>query len=499
MLGHQGTHKYPQAGPTERVMAEIDVEAVNILLVDDRPENLTALSAILDQPGYRLVTAMSGAEALWLVLAKSFAVVLLDVIMPVMDGIEVATLMKQRALSRDLPIIFLTADGIDLERVLQAYALGAVDYLARPVRPEIVRAKVSVFAELYRKTEEVKRQAKLLRDHDFREREREVAALKSAHERRYRDLAESDKRLVWRAAPDGSVWYFTRRWHEYTGLSDPASLGWAWLAAIHPEDADGFRARWLSSIQTGTRFQAECRIRRTDGVHGWHLCEAQPEKDSAGEVLGWLGSYTDVDAQKRADEERVELLGQVQSTRRYAEEMQRRLASLAEVSRLLGESLDIEASLQKIARHLVDTMFDGCIIELVEDDERTAPMVVAHRVPAAEARLRESLERNRALDTDADLAAAGADVAPVVLPAVVLPATDRARHVTPIERRGRMVGRMTLIAPVQSGWDPDQTGFADDIARRVALFVENVSLYEKSGHRTRKADPTHQVVRGPTP
>lgn len=134
-------------------------EPVDILLVDDQPRNLVALSAILDDPQYRCVKAASGAEALRLVLERRFAVILLDVVMPEMDGLEVATLIKSRPRSRDIPIIFLTALGDDLERVHQAYSLGAVDYLAKPVRPEVVRAKVGVFVELFRRNEQVKRQA----------------------------------------------------------------------------------------------------------------------------------------------------------------------------------------------------------------------------------------------------------------------------------------------------------------------------------------------------
>lgn len=137
-----------------------DPEPVDILLVDDQPRNLVALSAILDEPQYRCVQAGSGAEALRLVLERRFAVILLDVVMPEMDGLEVATLIKSRPRSRDIPIIFLTALGDDLERVHQAYSLGAVDYLVKPVRAEVVRAKVRVFVELFRRTEQVEQQAR---------------------------------------------------------------------------------------------------------------------------------------------------------------------------------------------------------------------------------------------------------------------------------------------------------------------------------------------------
>jgi PAS domain S-box-containing protein len=296
------------------------IEPVDILLVDDRPENLTALTLILDQPGYRLITATSGSDALKLVLKEQFAVIVLDVVMPIMDGFEVASLIKSRQRSSHIPIIFLTAAGVDMDRIHEAYSLGAVDYLMKPVAPQVLQAKVAVFVELHRKTEEIKRQAELLREHDQRERERQLAELRAASERRYSDLVEAIPQLVWRADRGGAVDYLSRRWREHTGMSDEESRGWGWVRAIHPEDRERLRAEWLSAIGAGARFQAECRLRGgADGTFRWHLCQALPERGHAGEVIGWLGTYTDVDAQKRADEEREELLRRAEKARAEAE------------------------------------------------------------------------------------------------------------------------------------------------------------------------------------
>jgi PAS domain S-box-containing protein len=283
-------------------------DPISILLVDDQPRNLVALEAILDQPGYRIVTASSGPQALELVEAESFALVLLDIFMPEMDGFEVAQKIKSRERSRATPIIFLSAADEELKRVHRAYALGAVDYVTKPMNPDVVRAKVEVFVQLHRRTEQVKRQAELLREHDRRERERQLDELKSASERRYRDLAEAIPQMVWRADASGEVTYFTRRWREYTQMSEDAALGFGWLVAIHPDDREAFRASWLASVAKGARFQNESRVLRADGAYRWHLCQALPELGGREEVVGWLGAFTDVDAQKRADEERAELL-----------------------------------------------------------------------------------------------------------------------------------------------------------------------------------------------
>jgi signal transduction histidine kinase len=134
---------------------------VDILLVDDNVENLVALQAILEQPGQRLVTATSGRDALRALLRQDFAVVLLDVNMPLVDGFETAALIRDRPRSKHTPIIFVTAYGED-EHLARAYALGAVDFIRTPVVPEILRAKISVFVELFRKSEEIARQSGFL-------------------------------------------------------------------------------------------------------------------------------------------------------------------------------------------------------------------------------------------------------------------------------------------------------------------------------------------------
>ncbi len=123
----------------------------NILLVDDRPENLTALCAILERADYNLVTARSGNEALEMVLKHRFSVALIDIAMPGMNGFEVATHLKELKRSRDIPIIFVTAFGNDPDEIHRAYAAGGADYLVKPLDPEIVRKKVAVFVELARR------------------------------------------------------------------------------------------------------------------------------------------------------------------------------------------------------------------------------------------------------------------------------------------------------------------------------------------------------------
>ncbi len=137
--------------------------AAGILLVDDQPANLVALEAMLEGISPHIVTAASGREALKQLLGADFAVILLDVKMPDMDGFETAALIRDRERSRHTPIIFLTAADRDAQMAVRGYAVGAVDYLTKPIVPEFVRSKVSVFVELARTNAELVRQAERLK------------------------------------------------------------------------------------------------------------------------------------------------------------------------------------------------------------------------------------------------------------------------------------------------------------------------------------------------
>jgi signal transduction histidine kinase len=140
---------------------ELADDRVNILLVDDRPDKLLALETVLTSLGQNLVLAHSGTEALRYLLKQEFALIVLDVSMPGMDGFETASLIRQRSNSELTPIIFISAINYSEVHVSRGYSLGAVDYISAPIVPEILRAKVSFFIELHRKTEQLKRQAEM--------------------------------------------------------------------------------------------------------------------------------------------------------------------------------------------------------------------------------------------------------------------------------------------------------------------------------------------------
>ncbi|RYG25709.1 hybrid sensor histidine kinase/response regulator [bacterium] len=169
-----------------------------LLLVDDRPENLFALQAILEPLGAELVLAQSGEDALRQVLRNEFALVLMDAQMPGLDGYEAAAMIRDREKTRNVPIIFVTAFSTDLEHVYRGYQAGAVDYISKPYNPDILRMKVQVFVDLYEKNEQIKRQAELLHQIELREAAEAIEreAMQRANEELERQVAKRTEELV---------------------------------------------------------------------------------------------------------------------------------------------------------------------------------------------------------------------------------------------------------------------------------------------------------------
>ncbi len=180
-------------------------EQVDILLVDDRNENLLALEAILEPLGQRLVRARSGEEALRCLLDRDFAVILLDVQMPGLNGFETAQLIKARERTKFIPIIFLTAISKEEEYVFQGYSVGAVDYMFKPFQPAILRSKVQVFVDLYLQQLRITEQEQQLRDTEVREIELRHMKELLQSEARFREIVSSAMDAIVAFDAQGSV------------------------------------------------------------------------------------------------------------------------------------------------------------------------------------------------------------------------------------------------------------------------------------------------------
>jgi PAS domain S-box-containing protein len=177
---------------------------INILLVDDQPANLLALESILEHPELNLIKSSSGDEALRWLLKEEFALVLLDVLMPGMDGFETAALIRSRESSMYTPIIFITAINTNETHVTRGYSLGAVDYIFKPIVPEILKAKVGVFVDLFKNSALIKRQASELQA-ALSEQQAAAKALAESEERYRRLYSSSSEAIILYEMPSGRV------------------------------------------------------------------------------------------------------------------------------------------------------------------------------------------------------------------------------------------------------------------------------------------------------
>ena len=200
-------------------------ETVNILLVDDQPNNLLALESILSDMGQNLVRAQSGKQALRELLTADFAVILLDVQMPELDGFETAALVKQRERSRHVPIIFLTARDADRAHISRGYDAGAVDYMFKPFNPDVLRSKVAVFVDLYLKTEQLKEQEKRLRESEVRELELQHRAELSESEARMAEIVGSALEAIVTFGDDRRITLFNAAAERTFGVPAGRALG----------------------------------------------------------------------------------------------------------------------------------------------------------------------------------------------------------------------------------------------------------------------------------
>ena len=243
-------------------------EPPSILLVDDNEENLLALEVVLKDFAAGLVKARSGREALKELLVRDFAVVLLDVRMPELDGFETARLVRQRDRSKDTPIIFMTAVYKGELQVHKGYSLGAVDYIVKPFDPDILRAKVGVFVELYRKREEVKSQEALLRRIQGEEHRRELAELQEQRNRFF--YLSLNMLCILRF--DGTLKEVNTAWETATGHPKRSLLSKPFIEFIHPDDREATLEHWRR-LKAGLTepLALENRFQCKDGANRWLL------------------------------------------------------------------------------------------------------------------------------------------------------------------------------------------------------------------------------------
>ena len=330
-------------------------EKINILMVDDQPAKLLSYEVMLGELNENLIQATSGKEALEHLLKTDVAVVLMDVSMPELDGFELATMIRQHPRFQKTAIIFISAVHLtDLDR-LKGYKHGAVDYISVPVIPELLRAKVSIFAELHRKTRQLEALNQEL-ERRVAERTEELESKAQALLLLNRELANKNQELdaivrpapdiIFSKQPDGARDYISDRFFEFTGADPDTALGLGWWDFVHSEDREHSMRRWLESDHAVTNYEAEYRMRGKDGEYRWFRSRAVPIRDDEGNVVKWYGTCSDIHDSKLLE----------QSIRDSAAELEKmvddRTAALRRLSVRLMTMQDEER--RRIARDLHD-------------------------------------------------------------------------------------------------------------------------------------------------
>jgi PAS domain S-box-containing protein len=296
-------------------------EPVNILMVDDQPAKLLTYEAILDDLGEHLIKATSGREALEHLLKTDIAIVLMDVSMPEIDGFELAEIIRQHPRYQKTAIIFISAVRLtELDR-LKGYKSGAVDYIPVPVIPEILRAKVSVFADLYRKT----RQLEAL-NHDLEQRVEERTAEVRANAMRLRESEERIKvilqntsAVIYLIDARGHCLQVNRGFEQAFGVTNDEARGQSIYALLPPETSAIWRVSHQQVMDQRVSSEFEEEIVSPDGVRTYTSIKT-PLFDAAGKPSGIVSISTDITERKQAEDERAELLRREHDARLEAEE-----------------------------------------------------------------------------------------------------------------------------------------------------------------------------------
>jgi PAS domain S-box-containing protein len=386
----------PLTGDDATSADRLEPGATRLLIVDDTPANLDALEALLEPTGCEIVRARSGEEALLALLNMDFAVIILDIRMPGMDGIDLARLIKQRRRNQDIPILFLTAHTGDGDDALTGYGVGAVDYLTKPVNPDVLRSKVAVFVDLHRKTnalaalnrelqQEVaeRREAQLDVERANMELERRVrertAALTAAHaaltdnEERFRMASDATEAFVYDVDLNAGRLVLMHNLARLMGLDAPAEAmtpAW-WEARIHADDRPGYVEELDAHLRNPARrhLRLSYRIRHVDG--SWRSVEDTTiiVRGPGGEAIRMVGAIVDVTERVRMEEGLREARRQADSANRAKDEflamlgheLRNPLAPMVtalELLRLRGSQSREQDVLERQVRHLIRMVDD---------------------------------------------------------------------------------------------------------------------------------------------
>jgi PAS domain S-box-containing protein len=271
----------------------------SILVVDDEADSLSLLNGILAAEGYYVRSADSGKLALEAIAGWLPELILLDIRMPGMGGLEVYRRLRAVEKAQSVPVIFISP-GCELEECVEGLALGAVDYISKPFRREELLARVRTHIELGRLRRDLENQV-FERTSELRS---SVEQLRES-EVRFRNMADTAPVMIWVSDTDKLCTFFNKIWLDFTGRNFEQEQGSGWAEGVHPDDLDRCLAIYNSSFDAREHFQMEYRLRRADGEYRWVLDRGIPRFAPGGAFAGYIGSAFDITDLKRVHEEAV--------------------------------------------------------------------------------------------------------------------------------------------------------------------------------------------------
>jgi PAS domain S-box-containing protein len=438
----------------------------DILVVDDQADSLLALETVLAPLGHRVVKASSGEEALKRVLEHDFAVIVMDVRMPGLDGVETVELIKQRRRNEDVSVIFLTGAGDDGEQVTRGYSAGAIDYIVKPVDPDVLRSKVAVLLELQRKNAELRES-----------------------EERFRTAFEDAPIGMGLSSLEGRWLEVNIALCDLVGRSPVQLLEQPLWELAHPADRQKERDAWRRLLRDQPRLdQSEKRFMRHDGRVVHALVNVSLTMDGRGAPMGYLWQLVDVTEQRRAEAERA--------ARAEAEAVAVTIGKLQQVTEAALEHLE-PADLMGLVVERIREAFraDMARILLIEPGQESDP-----RAPRRAGRLRPSV---LAVGAAAGFGAGGkSDTVPIgdVLSQVVgegrpvildglrggagldpmlAAAGPRALMASPLTVKGRMAGVVEIGTRKERRFTPEEESLLVLMADRAGLAIEHARAYER--------------------
>jgi PAS domain S-box-containing protein len=428
------------------------MERASILLVDDQEENLLALEAVLEPLGQRLMRATSGEDALGALLREDFALILLDVQMPDMDGFQTATLIKQREKTQHIPIIFLTALSKELHHVFRGYSAGAVDYVVKPFDPTILRSKVQVFVDLYRKEN----------------------ALRASEERFRTAFENAPIGVALVTLDDGRVIEVNRALARMLGRPEKLFIGVPLAAAVHPDDAGRLQLNG----------SCELRFMRVDGVPVWVQVNGSTVSDGAGRMRHVIVQVEDITERKEAERERA-ARARERAARAEAEAVAETMAKLQAVTDVALRHLTLHDLLEAVLPRVRETMgVDAAGILMIGDND-AGDTFASGAVVTPEGKLESGSRIPVARGFSRRLAGTGEVVAidGVTDSMVLHPLLNEAGIVSmaaaPMAVEGRLHGVLQVATTRKRRFTAADQGLLQLIADRAALAVQHARLYER--------------------